>query len=116
LIPPAKHGGRRREVNLREIVSGADVRAEHGLPVALRSKGLAAEEHAARLPRPLELEGTLGKIHHALYAQCREHMGPDVSSTACVIDSQSVKSAEKGEVHPPGQLDAGKKRHILVIR
>ena len=36
------------------------------------------------------------KIHHALYVKCREQAEREASPTACVIDSQSVKSAEKG--------------------
>jgi transposase len=39
---------------------------------------------------------TLDRIHHALYAACREQAGRAASPTAAVIDSQSVKSAEKG--------------------
>jgi transposase len=39
---------------------------------------------------------TLGRIHHALYVQCREQAGREASPTAAIIDSQSVKSAEKG--------------------
>ena len=65
-------------------------------------------------------DGTIEKIHYALYVQCREAIGREASPTACVIDSQSVKSAEKGGacIDPPG-YDAGKKikgkkRHILV--
>jgi hypothetical protein len=41
-------------------------------------------------------DGTLEKIHHALYVRCREQVGREASPTACVIDSQSVKSAEIG--------------------
>jgi hypothetical protein len=41
-------------------------------------------------------DGTLEKIHHALYVKCREQAEREASPTACVIDSQSVKSAEKG--------------------
>ena len=41
-------------------------------------------------------DGTLDRIHHALYVKCREDMDREASPTACVIDSQSVKSAEKG--------------------
>ena len=33
---------------------------------------------------------------HALYVKCREQSGREASPTAAVIDSQSVKSAEKG--------------------
>ena len=43
-------------------------------------------------------DGTLDRIHHALYVQCREKAGREASPTAAIIDSQSVKSAEKGGV------------------
>ena len=41
-------------------------------------------------------DDTLDRIHHALYVQCRENAEREASPTACIIDSQSVKSAEKG--------------------
>ena len=44
----------------------------------------------------LEQDGTLDRIHHALYLKCREKAVREASPTACIIDSQSVKSAEKG--------------------
>jgi len=37
----------------------------------------------------------LEDIHHVLYIKCREQAGRQASPTAAVIDSQSVKSAEK---------------------
>src|SRR6202040_2935024 len=40
--------------------------------------------------------GTLENIHHALYVKCREQAEREASPTAAIIDSQSVKSAEKG--------------------
>jgi len=41
-------------------------------------------------------EGTLNRIHDALYLRCREAASREASPTAAIIDSQSVKSAEKG--------------------
>jgi transposase len=41
-------------------------------------------------------DGTLDRIHHALYVQCRELASRELSPSAAIIDSQSVKSAEKG--------------------
>jgi transposase len=41
-------------------------------------------------------DGTLVRIHHALYVRCREQEQREASPTAATIDSQSVKSAEKG--------------------
>ena len=45
-------------------------------------------------------DGTLGRIHQELYVKCREAMGREASPTAAIIDSQSVKSAEKGGTVP----------------
>ena len=42
--------------------------------------------------------GTLEQIHDALYQQCRDRAQRQASPTAAIIDSQSVKSAEKGGV------------------
>jgi transposase len=41
-------------------------------------------------------DGTLERLHHALYVLCRERAERETSPTAAIIDSQSVKSAEKG--------------------
>jgi hypothetical protein len=35
-------------------------------------------------------------MHHALWVKCREQAEREASPTACIVDSQSVKSAEKG--------------------
>ena len=40
--------------------------------------------------------GVLDRIHHALLEACRERDGREASPTAGIIDSQSVKAAEKG--------------------
>ena len=65
-------------------------------------------------------DGTLQRIHHALYVKCREQAERAASPTAAIIDAQSVKSAERGGAHvDPHGYDAGKKvkgkkRHVLV--
>jgi transposase len=41
-------------------------------------------------------DGTLARLHQALYVKCRELVDRSGSPTAAIIDSQSVKSAEKG--------------------
>ena len=43
-----------------------------------------------------QCDGVLDRIHHALYVECREKTEREASPTAAIIDSQSVKSAEKG--------------------
>ena len=41
-------------------------------------------------------DGTLERIHHALYVAAREQAGREASPTAAIIDSQSAKAAQKG--------------------
>src|SRR6516162_5089798 len=67
-----------------------DVHPEHRLPMAVHPKRLSAAQHW------WHCDGTLDRIHHALYVECREKAEREASPTACIIDSQSVKSAEKG--------------------
>jgi Transposase and inactivated derivatives len=43
-----------------------------------------------------EWDGTLGRLHHALFLATREQADKEASPTAAIIDSQSVKGAEKG--------------------
>ena len=44
----------------------------------------------------LNCTGVLTQIHHALYTKVRELEGKAASPTLGIVDSQSVKSAEKG--------------------
>ncbi|MBP2316715.1 hypothetical protein J2852_006083 [Azospirillum soli] len=48
--------------------------------------------------------GTLERLHHDLYARVREQEGREASLTAAVLDSQSVRAAEKGAYGGPGRL------------
>src|SRR5512135_1133963 len=41
-------------------------------------------------------DGTLERLHHALYIRTREREDREASPTAAIIDSQSIRSAEKG--------------------
>ena len=44
-------------------------------------------------------DGTLDRIHHALYVECRERGEREASPSAAIIDSQSVKSLKKGALY-----------------
>ena len=41
-------------------------------------------------------DGTLERIHHALYVAVREQEGREASPTVAIIDSQTAKGAQKG--------------------
>jgi transposase len=43
-----------------------------------------------------QCDGTLRRLHHALYEQARELAGKEASPTTAIVDSQSVKGAERG--------------------
>jgi transposase len=96
LIPPAKRGGRKRSVELREIVNGLMYVLSTGCQWRYVPKDLPPKSTLFDYFDLWNWDGTLDRIHHALYVKCRETMDRDGSPRACVIDSQSVKSAEKG--------------------
>jgi transposase len=96
LILPSKHGGRHRTVDVREIVNGLMYVLSTGCQWRYVPKDLPPKSTLHDYLGLWNWDGTLEKMHHALYVKCREQMGRDASPTACVIDSQSIKSAEKG--------------------
>jgi putative transposase len=120
LIPPAKRGGRKREVEARDVVDGIMYVLSTGCQWRYIPKDLPPRSTVYRYFCLWGYDGTLDRIHYALYEKCREQAGREASPTAAIIDSQSVKSAEKGGpcIDPPGfdagKLIKGKKRHILV--
>ena len=120
LIPPAKRGGRRREIDEREVVNGLLYILSTGCQWRYIPRDLPPRSTLFDYFQRWEYDGTLLRIHYELYQKCRELVDRQASPTACVIDSQSVKSAEKGGAHiDPSDYDAGKKingkkRHILV--
>ena len=96
LIPPAKKGGNKRTVVEREIVNGLMYILSTGCQWASLPKDLPKRSTVNDYFHRWDEDGTLDRIHHALYVLCRELVGRDASPTAAIIDSQSVKSAEKG--------------------
>ena len=96
LIPPAKKGGNKRTVDVREVVNELTYVLGTGCQWAAILKDLPPRSTTNDYLHRWDHDGTLGRIHHALYVQCREAAGRDTSPTAAIIDSQSVKGAEKG--------------------
>jgi transposase len=96
LIPPAKRGGNRRHVDERAIVDALMYILSTGCQWRALPKDLPPRSTVHDYFDLWSWDGTLDRIHHALYVQCREQAGREASPTAAIIDSQSVKSAEKG--------------------
>jgi transposase len=98
LIPPGKRGGGKRRVDMREVVNGLMYVLSTGCQWRAIPKDLPPKSTVYDYFDLWTWDGTLDRIHHALYVACREATGREASPSAGVIDSQSVKCAEKGGV------------------
>ena len=96
LIPPGKRGGNRRKVDVREVLNGLMYVLGTGCQWRAIPKDLPPRSTVHDYLDLWTWDGTLDHIHHELYTQCRAQASREASPTAAIIDSQSVKSAEKG--------------------
>jgi transposase len=96
LIPRGKRGGGKRTVVMREVVNGLMYILSTGCQWAALPRDLPPKSTVYDYFDLWSWDHTLDRIHEALYAACREQASRDASPTAAIIDSQSVKSAEKG--------------------
>ena len=96
LIPPAKRGGGKRRVNMRAVVNGVMYVLSTGCQWRYIPKDLPPRSTVNHYFGLWSYDGTLDRIHHTLFVRCRDQAEREASPTACIIDSQSVKSAEKG--------------------
>ena len=97
-IPRAKRGGNKRTVDVREVINGLMYVLSTGCQWRAIPKDLPPRSTVNHYFCRWQDDGTLGRLHHALYVRCREQVDRQASPTAAIIDSQSVKSAEKGGV------------------
>ena len=109
LIPPAKRGGNRRHVEVREVVNGLMYVLSTGCQWRAIPKDLPPRSTLYDYFDLWGWDGTLERIHEALYVKCREAAAREASPTAAIIDSQSVKSAKRALRIDPSGYDAGKK-------
>ena len=103
MIPPAKRGGRRREVNIREVLNAIFYVLSTGCQWQALPKDLPPKSTAHHYFGLWDWDGTLERIHHALYVATRERAGCEASPSAAIPgfrrgrrDSQSGKAAQKG--------------------
>ena len=96
LIRPAKPGGNRRRVNVREVMNGILYVLSTGCQWRAVPKDLPPRSTLFGYLDLWIYDGTLDDLHTVLYEPCRVQGGGDPESNAALIDRQSVKSAEKG--------------------
>lgn len=95
-IPPAKSGGGKRRSDMRAVMNGVMYILSTGCQWRYLPKDFPPRSTVHNYFIWWQCDGVLDRIHHTLYVECREKAEREASPTACIIDSQSVKSAEKG--------------------
>ncbi len=96
LIPPARRGDIKCHIDVLEVMNCIVYFLSTGCQWRAIPKDLPPRSTVHDYLDLWSWDGTLDRIHHALYVQCREQGEREASPTAAIIDSQSVKSAEKG--------------------
>jgi transposase len=99
LIPKASPGGRPRKTDMRAAMNAILYLLRTGCPWRyLPHDGFPPRSTVYNIFRKFQREGTWEAIWAELHMALRERMGREASPSAAVLDSQSVKSAEKGAV------------------
>ena len=107
-------------MNVREVLNAIFYVLSTGCQWQALPKDLPPKSTAHSYFMLWDWDGTLERVHHALYVATREREGREASPTAAIIDSQSAKAAQKGgsTLDPQGfdaaKNNTGRKRHILV--
>ena len=96
LIPPAKRGGNKRMVETRAVVDALMYVLSTGCQWRALPTDMPARSTVYGYFDLWDYDGTLMRIHHALFVQCREQAGREASPTVAIINSQSVKGAKNG--------------------
>ena len=93
---PQRGSGRQRQVDLREVLNAVFYVLGTGCPWRALPKDLPPRSTVPDDFVRWQCDGPLCRLHPALYEQAREMAGKEASPTTAIVDSQSVKGAERG--------------------
>jgi transposase len=96
LIAPAKRGGRPRTVDVREVLNAIFYVLSTGCQWNALPSDLPPRSTVWAYLDLWDWDGTIRRIHEALYVQSREAAGREASPTTAIIDAQSARGALKG--------------------
>jgi transposase len=92
---------------MREVINGLLYLLWTGCQWQALPKDLAPKSTVHHYLKLWDWDGTLERIHQALYVAVREQAGRGASLSAAIIDSQSAKTAQKGGLDGPARLRCG---------
>ena len=111
MIPPAKRGGRRREVNIREVLNAIFYVLSTGCQWQALPKDLPPKSTAHHYFGLWDWDGTLERVHHALLSRRASKPGVRRAPRSRSLTARAARRLKKGLCARPAGIRRGKKDH-----